>query len=84
MLSATALKNRDSGHTNTSRVLGEGTDKRDKNYRRYRSFEMRNNETGKDCAVREVMTDKVQGRTLYICKQHEKREGKKKQPLHHL
>lgn len=36
VLSATALKNRDSGHTNTPRVLWEGTDKRDKNYRRYR------------------------------------------------
>ena len=36
VLSATALKNRDSRHTNTLRVLREGTDKRDKNYRRYR------------------------------------------------
>lgn len=36
MLSATALKNRESGHTNTARVLREGTDERDKNYRRHR------------------------------------------------
>lgn len=36
VLSATTLKSGDSGRTNTPRVLREGTDKRDKNYRRYR------------------------------------------------
>lgn len=36
VLPAAALKNRDSGHINTAGVLREGTDKRDKNYRRYR------------------------------------------------
>lgn len=36
VLSATALKNRYSGHTNIPRVLREDIDKRDKNYRRYR------------------------------------------------
>lgn len=39
---------------------------------------MRNNETGKDCTVREVMTDKAHGRTLCICKKHEEREKREK------
>lgn len=38
---------------------------------------MRNNETGRDCAVREAMTDKVHGRTLHVCKHHEETGGGK-------
>lgn len=77
MLSATALKNRDSGHTNIPRVLWGGTDKRDKNYRRYRRALKWGIMKQAETAVREAMTDEVHGRTLHVCKQHEETEGGK-------
>lgn len=42
---------------------------------------MRNNETGKDWAVRGVMTDKVHGRTLFA---NSMKREKGEKPLLHL